>query len=174
MKTAAQQQVKLPAEPRPEQLTAIIDSREKLPLDLSPLKVVTGSLSTGDYSLLGLESIVAIERKSLGDMLSCMGGERERFEREVQRLLAFEVRALVVESDWRQFQDGGWSRSRITPAQAIGSLLGWSAAGLPIIMSGSHEQAGRDVARLLYITARRRWREARSLVGSVMEVSGDE
>ncbi len=167
--TVTRQQIKLPSEPKAEQLVAIIDSREQQPLNLSPLRTQVGTLQTGDYSLVGLESIVAIERKSLGDMLSCMASERERFEKEIQRLLAFSVRALIIESDWRQFSDGGWSRSRVTPASAIGSLLGWSAMGLPIVMAGSHEQAGKYVARLLFIAARRRWREARALVGIVLE-----
>jgi hypothetical protein len=35
-----------------------------------------------------LEHVVAIERKSLGDLIGCIGVERERFDRVVQRLLA--------------------------------------------------------------------------------------
>ncbi len=155
----------IPAEPSPEQVTAIIDTREQTPLDLSPLRSVAGTLPTGDYSVVGLEAIVAVERKSQGDMLACIGCERERFEREVQRLLAYSVRALVIESTWAEFEAGGW-RSKIKPASAIGSLLGWSAMGLPVVMAGTHQQAGRYVSRLLYIAARRRWREARALLGS--------
>ena len=49
-----------------ENLTAIVDLREQLPLDLSPLRTIRGTLATGDYSVQGLENIVAIERKSLG------------------------------------------------------------------------------------------------------------
>ncbi len=37
--------------------------------------------------------------------------------------------------------------------QAIGSLLGWQAAGLSIHMAGDHERAGRHVARILYTIA---------------------
>ena len=55
---------KLPAELKPEQVVAVCDSREQLPLDLAPLQVVGGTLTTGDYSLRGLEHLVAIERKS--------------------------------------------------------------------------------------------------------------
>ena len=157
--------IKIPAEPSPEQVTAIIDTREQTPLDLSPLRSVPGTLPTGDYCVIGLESIVAVERKSQGDMLACMGGDRERFEREVQRLLAYPVRALVIESTWQEFEAGGW-RSKIKPASAIGSLLGWSAMGLPVVMAGTRQQAGRYVSRLLYIAARRRWREARALISA--------
>jgi len=125
--TAALSKPRIPAELKPEQLTAVIDQREQLPLDLSPLNAVSSTLTTGDYSVVGLESIIAVERKSLGDMLSCIGTSRERFDREVQRMLAFPVRCLVVESTWATIEAGGW-RSQVTPQAAIGSLLGWIAS----------------------------------------------
>jgi DNA excision repair protein ERCC-4 len=153
----------LPAEPKPERITAVIDSREQMPLDVSPLKSTVGTLTTGDYSVQGLESIISIERKSLPDFLSCVGRERERFEREIQRLLAYQTRCLVVEATWLDLESGDW-RSKVTPQAAVGSVLGWIGAGLPVALVGDHERAGRFVSRLLFISARRRWREARSLV----------
>jgi len=151
------------AEPRPEEVIAVIDTREKIPYDLAPLVSEFGTLTTGDYSLKGLQGVVAIERKTLGDFLSCVGKNRERFEREVARLLAYPVRCLVIESSWATLEAGEWS-SRITPQAAIGSLLGWVAAGLPVVLAGDRERAGRMVSRLLYIAARRRWREARTFL----------
>jgi len=148
----------LPREPKPEHLTAIVDTREQNPLNLEPLKTITATLATGDYSLVGLESIVNIERKGIGDLVSCVGAERERFEREVMRLLAYPVRALVVESSWQEIETGKW-RGKVTSSQVVGSLLGWSARGLPILLVDDHDQAGRMVSRLLFIAARRRWRE---------------
>jgi len=159
---------RLRAELKPESVTAIVDSREQLPLDLSPLKSIVGSLSTGDYSVVGLESVVSIERKSLPDLLGCIGGERKRFEREVQRLLAYPTRGLVVEATWPDIERGEW-RSKITPASALGSLLGWAAAGLPIIMAGDHTRAGKYVSRLLFTAARRRWRESRTFANGILE-----
>ena len=156
-----------PSDLQPAQLTAIVDTREQLPLDLSPLRVVTGTLQTGDYSILGLESIVAVERKSLSDCLGCIGQQRERFEKEIVRLLAYPTRALVIESSWPEIEAGNW-RSQVTPAAALGSLLGWIAMGLPVAMVGDHGRAGRYVSRLLYIAARRRWRECRELAGFVV------
>ena len=50
---------------------------------------------------------------------------------------------------------------------AIGSLLGWVAAGVPIIMAENHEHPGRYVSRLLFTAARRRWRELRTLAAAV-------
>ena len=156
----------IPAELPLQSLVALIDTREQAPLDLQPLATETATLATGDYSVRGLEHVVAIERKSLDDLLACVGRERARFDKEVQRLLAYPVRALVVEATWQDVEAGGW-RSAVTPAAALGSLLGWVASGQPIIMAGDHERAGRFVARMLTIAARRRWRELRALAGTV-------
>ena len=155
--------MKLPAELPAENVVAVVDTREQLPLDLAPLRMERGTLPTGDYSIRGLEHVVAVERKSLADLLGCVGQERERFDREVQRLLAYPCRALVVESTWQEIERGDW-RSKITPTAALGSLLGWIAAGLPVLMANDHERAGRYVGRILFTAARRRWREARTLI----------
>lgn len=159
---------RLRGELRPEGIVALIDTREQCPLDLSPLQTRQATLQTGDYSVAGLEHVVAIERKSLDDLLRCVGQERERFEREIQRMLAYPVRVLVIEATWPDLERGGW-RSRITPAAAIGSVLGWIAQGVPVVMAGDHDRAGRVVSRLLYIAARRRWREARTLATALAE-----
>jgi DNA excision repair protein ERCC-4 len=153
----------IPAELHPEQVIAIRDTREQLPLDLAPLAVEVGSLVTGDYSVKGLEHVVSIERKSLTDLLGCIGMERERFDREVMRLLAYPVRCIVVEATWSDLEQGDW-RSKVTAAAVVGSVLGWIAAGVPVILAGDHARAGRYVSRLLFTAARRRWREARALV----------
>ena len=171
--TPTRRRLTLPADLRPEQVTALCDSREQIPLDLSPLRVEVGTLATGDYSIKGLEHVVAVERKSLSDCLQCIGQERERFDREVQRLLAYPVRALVVEATWPDLERGEW-RSQVTPAAALGSLLGWIAAGLPVLMAGDHTRAGQYVARLLFTAARRRWREARALTAMALGESEED
>ena len=163
--------MKLPASLSPENIVAVVDSREQLPLDLSPLRSEVGTLPTGDYSVKGLQNVVSIERKSLGDLLSCIGAERERFDKEIQRLLAFPTRCLVVESTWPEIEAGEW-RSRVSAASALGSLLGWVALGLPVVMAGDHARAGRYVSRLLFITARWRYREARGLLTEATDRQG--
>lgn len=162
--------MKIPATLAPESVMAIVDTREQLPLDLSPLRSVAGTLDTGDYSAVGLEHVVRIERKSLPDLLGCVGRDRERFDREVQRLLAFPVRVLVIESTWNEVEMGKW-RGKITSSQVIGSLLGWQAAGLSVHMVGDHRRAGVHVARILHTVARRRYRELRAIVEGIGNAS---
>lgn len=163
----------IPSDLKPDNIVAIQDTREQTPLDLSPLTVEVGTLQTGDYSVKGLERIVACERKSLSDLLTCCGSERERFEKEIQRLLAYPCRCLVVEATWRDIEAGEW-RSAVTPAAALGSLLSWIVAGVPVLMAGDHARAGRYVARMMLLAARRRWRENRGLLAVLDEPKTEE
>ncbi len=142
----------------PHDIVAVVDTREQTPLDLSPLKTERFALDTGDYSVVGLTSYIAIERKSLPDLLMCVGKERERFDRECRRMLAYPTRAIVVEATWEQIKLGEW-RSKVRQEAVFGSLMGWIAMGLPVVMAGDHVEAGRFVSRILFIAARRKWQQ---------------
>ena len=60
----------------------VVDSREQCPFPFAHerygAKTKQGALTVGDYSLAGLEDKVAVERKSLPDLVACLGRERER------------------------------------------------------------------------------------------------
>lgn len=143
---------------KPEHVTVVIDSREQTPLDVAPLNSCRGTLATGDYSIVGLEHMVAIERKSLSDLVGCIGRERERFEKEMQRILAHPVRALVVEAEWSQIELKQYMGT-VHPNAVMGSLMGWIAQGIPVIMIGDHARAAKWVSRMLFLAARRRYEE---------------
>lgn len=162
----------IPAELPPASVVGLVDTREQHPLSLLPLQTAIATLTTGDYSVRGLEDFVAIERKSLPDLLGCIGQHRQRFDREVMRLLAYPVRCLIVEATWQDIEAGNWP-SKVTSAAALGSLLGWIASGLPVVMAGDHERAGKYASRILYTAARRRWREARGLIQAVQGQEAD-
>src|SRR5207237_8993324 len=104
------------------------------------------------------------------DMLACIGRERQRFDREIQRLLAYPCRAILMEAGWQFFERGEW-RSEVTSSQAIGSLLGSIAAEVPVVMCYTHERAGQFASRLLFTVARRRFREARALIAASFDQS---
>lgn len=162
----------LPAKLDPSSVVAIKDSREQVGLTLDPLTVIDGSLPTGDYSAKGFESEIAIELKGdLSDLLGCVGHDRARFEREVQRLLAYPVRALVICSTWCEIELGGW-RGKVTPRMVEGSLIGWMARGLPVVLCGDRQRAGRIVSKLIYTHARRRYEQLRALTGSFQPKHG--
>lgn len=105
-------------DPLPTTFVVICDTREARPFRFEglfadakdgnrPLLVRTErrGLASGDYSLAGYADRVAIERKSLADLLSTLGQERERFERELARLDQMEHALVVVEASWHQVLD---------------------------------------------------------------------
>jgi DNA excision repair protein ERCC-4 len=142
----------------PGDLTVIVDSREQKPFDLTPLKCEFAKMVTADYTVKGLESFIAYERKSLSDLIGCVGVNRYRFEKVVNRMLSYECRGIVVEATWGDLETGDW-RSQVTPAAALGSVLSWGSRGIPIYMAGDAKRAGQMLARLLFLSARRRWSE---------------
>lgn len=140
----------LPVKLDPGSVAAIIDSREQLPLDLAPLRTELATLSTGDYSLKGLKHHVCIERKSLDDLLGCAGRDGERFERELQRMLAHPVRVLLVESMWADIELGQW-RSKVTSSQVMGRLIGWAAIGNQVAMRSNNFAKFKTIFPALFL-----------------------
>lgn len=136
-------------------LTAIVDTREQLPLDLrwrsgEVLKSVRKKLDTGDYSLEGFEDKITIERKSIPDLMGCIGKERERFQRELDRMMEYRTRAVVVEGSWLDIEIGNYP-GRVNANAAIGSILAWIARGIPFVFAGNRLRASEYVARLLVL-----------------------
>lgn len=155
-----------------EQITAIVDTREQAAWDLSPMKIVSKGLDVGDYSIVGLESVIAIERKSLQDFVMCCGSERERFQRELDRLRGWPVHAVIIEASWGELEMGQW-RSKLTSAQVMSSFASWIAQGHTLILGGSVPCAAALCRGVLFYAARYRMREALALLKSVKGVKED-
>lgn len=116
----------------------LIDTREQLPYAFDAIRAdkregggvlavptrVEG-LPSGDYSLEGFADRVAVERKSLADLFGTLGKGRERFERELERLSAFDFAAVVVEAEWTQIVNDPPARSRLSPKTVFRSVVAW-------------------------------------------------
>lgn len=148
-----------PANPSP---VVLVDTREQTPFIFSDLPTEPATLATGDYSIRGLDHLVAVERKSVPDLLACIGYGRDRFKRELQRMRAHRFRLLVVEASAADLEAGRW-RSQLRPAHVVGALAAWSAQfELPIWLGGGHAACGRYVERYLKQAARRVTMELRA------------
>lgn len=81
------------------QFEAIADTREQRPLEFdSPYisNVVTKKLDTGDYSIVGLEDVLCIERK--GSLVEFYrNATQKRFDDELERMRAYKYKFLVLE-----------------------------------------------------------------------------
>lgn len=109
----------------------IIDSREQKPFMFggelyAGTEIKAGTLQAGDYSLAGLENHIAIERKSLADLVMCLGRERARFEKEIVRGRGLDFFAVVVEGSWRDLANGNY-RSQLNAHSAAQSVAAFMA-----------------------------------------------
>jgi len=101
----------------------VCDSREQLPYDFGGrVATMRLGLPTGDYSLLGFETTIAIERKTLGDYVGSLTWQRERFLRECERLGRLPIRAIVVEGSLSDIINQKYPSSA-TPQSIVGSTI---------------------------------------------------
>ena len=129
--------------------TISVDTREQLPYEFSGYTTKRVKVDAGDYSLAGLHSRVSCERKSAADMYGCIGGGRERFLRHLLLLARIDRPAIVIEADLQEFAQGN-PRTRITPAQAVGSVISWACEfRIPVFFCPNRAYAERVVLRWL-------------------------
>lgn len=107
--------------------TIIVDVQEKMPLsryfDQKLIRVDTATLSTGDYTVKGASDILAIERKSLPDLLHCVTHDRERFMDQMRRMKNYPSRFLIVEATRATIEAEAY-KPNVGAKSVVGTLLG--------------------------------------------------
>ncbi len=81
----------------PEGFVLVVDTREQAPLFFDEQWVVRKGLKQGDYSIVGFEEEIVVERKNIADLYSTLGKGRDRFKREVERLEGYKWKGLLIE-----------------------------------------------------------------------------
>jgi len=124
-----------------------LDSREQKPYWFSRSEVMT--LPTGDYSILGLEDRIAIERKTKADAYSSLGNHRARFQRELERLALLDFAAIVIESSLKDFLQAP-PFSRMNPKAAAATIIAWSVKyGVHVFFAGDRQHGNALTRQLL-------------------------
>jgi len=85
--------------------TILIDEREKKPYDFNAItdgetefEEREARLDVGDYTLDGIETVAAVERKTLDDLARSLGKARDRFEDEMVRAQSCSEFVVVIEA----------------------------------------------------------------------------
>ena len=131
----------------------VIDTRERLAYKFQT-QSLRGTLATGDYSIAGLEDLIAIERKTRDDLIGCLTGGRQRFERELHRGRALDYFAVIIEATLSELVNGNY-RSQMTPKSAIQSLMAFSVRyRLPVFFVETRSYGARVTESLLLKYAR--------------------
>jgi len=110
--------------PRP---TVVIDSQEHMGYRFERFTnwfagAVHKRLLIGDYTILGLEDEVIIERKTLPDLVKSIIQERKGFIEKCERLSAFRKKGLVIEGSLSSLKTP-YEDSQAHPNAVLGSLL---------------------------------------------------
>ena len=122
----------------------LTDTREQRPYRFENYRVESepAALNCGDYSLKGFQDRVAVERKSLADLIGCLtGSDRTRFEKELARAGSYERFVVVVEASLQDVS-GKRYRSAMEPHAVLQSVTAFYIRyGIPFLFCGSREAA---------------------------------
>lgn len=127
-----------------------IDTREQLRYMFDGYESYRATLATGDYSLEGYESVLAVERKNHSDAWGCLTEGRKRFERCLERLSLLDRAAIVIESSMAEFCVPPPQIKRVNAATAMGSYISWSTKyRIPVFFAENRQWGERVTLRIL-------------------------
>ena len=156
-------------------LSILVDSREQRPFAFAGYSatVTTVTPEAGDYSVAGFGRRIGIERKSLQDLVGCLSGEQDRFERELARLRGYDSAAVVVEEPAAALRQHRYA-SRLDARAAWQPVLAFTQRfRVPFIFCADRADAETVTFDLLRHYARDRWRELQALAPTVRTVSNN-
>ena len=148
------------------------DTREQQPYQFTRYTgviVEAATLTTGDYSLSGLQDRIALERKSLSDLTGTLTSGRERFQRECERGRGLDYYGLIIEASMEDVRTHNY-RSQMTPQSLLQTLAAYSVRyGLHVHWCGSRDGGEYMVHSLLskYL------REVESRLHSIVKAHGE-
>jgi ERCC4-type nuclease len=139
--------------------TLLVDTREQLPYTFDNIEVggkrvivpvERGTLASGDYSIKGLENLVAVERKAVADFYGSITSGRERLEAEFMRMESMEFSAIVIEGRFETVLDSLFHGRRVSPNAIRATVASWSIKfKTRWFFSTSRDQAERLTLELL-------------------------
>jgi len=128
----------------------LVDTREKQPLTIyaNHPNWIGGErrckLKTGDYTVEGMESLLALERKSLADLVACTVVYRKLFFANCERLAKFRWKAILIEASYEDIKtpfDEFDIPSEVHPNAVCGTLDAIEAKfNIPIIYTSTRRE----------------------------------
>jgi len=107
------------------------------------------ALRCGDYSVLGMENRMVVERKTLSDMVSSLTAQRDRFIERCSEMEGIPRRAIVVEASLAEIKSV-YDHSTAHPNGIFGSLSAIEARfGIPVVFASGASLAEEYAASFL-------------------------
>ena len=157
-------------------IVIVTDTREQEPLKFVHLPTVTGTLTSGDYSVVGLESLFSVERKSVADIVASVTSGRERFERELIRLRGYRFRRLAIigsEDEVVEHIEKIKKRykSKANPAGVLGSIRAFEQRyEVPVVWFATPAEAAEQIEVWAYYAVREQLRVANEITKATEKV----
>jgi DNA excision repair protein ERCC-4 len=147
-------------------MTLTIDTREPWPhpwaLHFSADTLLErATLETGDIALSAIPDGAVVERKTVSDLLGCIGNGRDRFERELKRSRHCGRLLVIVEGSLPETLR---ARRGLTENAIIGTLAAFQRRYAPFCFAGSIEVAAKMAESFL----RGQLREAGRITGKAV------
>lgn len=131
----------------------LVDTREQRPFSFQRFpnwiageRVVT--LKVADYGIEGMESLLALERKSLNDLIITLTQERARFFAMCEKMMSYRWRALIIEATYEDIKSpysSGFTNAH--PNGISGTVDALEAKfGIPVIYTSQYKPLAEERA----------------------------
>lgn len=111
------------------------------------IAIKNAKLQTGDYTIMGREKYMVLERKTLTDLAGCVF--KPRFSDCINRLIEFPYKAIVVESGYIDVLKGNYE-ARVGPGRLLSYINSLQCRGLPVHLCGDRQTAMELSLHLLF------------------------
>lgn len=117
-------------------MTIVIDTREQAPFAFPEnIETIRSGLKTGDYALQHDEGF-AVERKSLPDFVSSIINNRDRFERELDRMAGWPAKIIMVEASLDMICAHDYPNAKIKPAFVLKRMGELAMSDVQVLLAG--------------------------------------
>lgn len=131
----------------------LVDTREQDPLEFIRFpNWIAGEkrkkLNVGDYSVEGMESLLALERKSLSDLVTTVIQNRSRFFKACEILSQYRWRALLIEASYEDVKSPYDKDYTVAHPNAVSGTLDALEArfGISVIYASRHRYLSEEKA----------------------------
>ena len=136
---------------------ALVDTREQTPFPLAANHPIwfggeqRVTLEAGDYSVEGMERLLALERKSMADAIQSTMAGRARFIRACERLAGYRWKAILIEATYEDLKSSYLLDGEIPleahPNAVCGTLDAIEAKfGIPVIYASQVRELATEKA----------------------------
>jgi len=131
----------------------LVDTREKFPLNFSRFpnwiaQEKRQKLKIGDYSVQGMENLLALERKTLTDLITTLIQERKRFFKLCEQLAQYRWCALLVEASYEDIKSPYDEENTLAHPNAVSGTLDALEArfGISVIYTSRYRPLAEEKA----------------------------